>query len=149
MAMNDSLALLVEQAQRLLQDPNSLMKIGSSLLFAGSLLPALYHGYLLYQFQNEVPMSFSWIPILGHALEFGSNPITTLQKLSKDAKGKIKDIFGLILAGKRIILINNPLSFKVIFKSKKEVIHTVHPPVCPSLLCPSLSSSLLFLLALF
>jgi hypothetical protein len=66
-------------------------------------------------------MSFSWIPILGHALEFGSNPIKTLQKLSKNANGKIKDIFGLVLAGKRIILINDPLSFKVIFKSKKEV----------------------------
>jgi hypothetical protein len=121
MAFNDSLNVFVEQAQRWLQDPSALVKLGSSVLLAASLLPVVYHGYLLCQFRNEVPMSFSWIPILGHALEFGSNPIKTLQKLSKDANGKIKDIFGLILAGKRIILINNPLSFKVIFKSKKEV----------------------------
>ena len=119
----DSLAVLFDQLRGFFsQSPSQQTLLGSSALVIGlSALPVLYHGYLMHQFQGEVPIAFSWIPILGHALEFGSNPIKTLQRLSRNANGKIKDIFGLVLAGKRIILINDPLSFKVIFKSKKEV----------------------------
>jgi hypothetical protein len=127
---SNSLAALFKQFQGLFQNPSKQTLVASSTIVIGlSALPILYHAYLLCKFKDEVPMSFSWIPFLGHALEFGTNPIKTLQKLSKDANGKTKDIFGLVLAGKRIILITNPLSFKVIFKSKKEVCNIFFYPV--------------------
>ena len=83
--------------------------------------PCAYHAYLLYQFPGEVPMALSYLPILGNALEFGTNPLGLLQRLSKDTNGKVKEIMGLVLAGKRVCLVNDPSSFKMVFRSKKEV----------------------------
>lgn len=93
--------------------------IGTSVALAA--LPMAYHIYLLYQFPGEVKFAFSWVPILGHALEFGTNPIGAIKRISEGKDGNRKEIVGLVLAGKRIHLINDPSSFKVVFKSKKEV----------------------------
>jgi hypothetical protein len=88
---------------------------------AAILCPIAYHSYLLCQFSGEVKVAFSWIPILGDALRFGVNPVGTIQQLSDDGKGSFKEIVGILLAGKRMFLINDPNSFKTVFKAKKEV----------------------------
>jgi hypothetical protein len=91
------------------------------IISAAALAPVAYHLYMLHQFSGEAKVAFSWFPYLGHAIEFGMNPLKLIQKLSTHASGKVCEITGLVLAGKRIFLINDPNSFKMIFKSKKEV----------------------------
>ena len=54
-----------------------------------------YHVHLSYQRSDEPPVIWSWIPILGNAIEMGSKPIDFLKNCSK----KHKNIFGLVVAG--------------------------------------------------
>mmetsp|Transcript_16611 Transcript_16611/g.25002 ORF Transcript_16611/g.25002 Transcript_16611/m.25002 type:complete len:518 (-) Transcript_16611:185-1738(-) len=84
-------------------------------------LISAYHVYLSIRMPGEAKVEWSWFPIMGHAIAFGAQPVKAIQKLSQDSKGKTKEIVGLVLAGKRVFLINDPLSFKVVFKSRNEL----------------------------
>jgi hypothetical protein len=75
-----------------------------------------FHYYLSYTRRGEVPISWSWVPILGNAIEFGEKPIEFMLKKSKQIKD---EIFGIVLAGERIFFINDSDSYSAIFKSDK------------------------------
>ena len=75
----------------------------------------LYHINLSYQRSGEAPVVWSWIPLLGNALDMGTKPIEFLQSCSR----KHKDIFGMIVAGHRMFIITDPFSTSVIFKPLK------------------------------
>ena len=59
------------------------------------------------------------------------DPITTVQQLSRvqgttspsqsQSQSTLKEVVGVLLAGQRIFLLNDPASFKVIFKARKEL----------------------------
>ena len=59
-----------------------------------------YHLHLSYQRAQEPPIIWSWIPLLGNAIEMGSKPIEFLKNCSK----KHKNIFGLVVAGINYII---------------------------------------------
>lgn len=66
---------------------------------------------------GEAPIRWSWVPFLGWAIEMGSRPIDLLVE-SGNLYG---EIFGLILAGHRTFIINDPHSNNVIIKPIKEL----------------------------
>ena len=74
-----------------------------------------YHWYLSHQRSGEVPIKWSWIPLLGDAIELGTRP---LDFLSESAKSN-KDIFGMVVAGNRMFLISDPHSQHVVLKHTK------------------------------
>mmetsp|Transcript_27174 Transcript_27174/g.45891 ORF Transcript_27174/g.45891 Transcript_27174/m.45891 type:complete len:371 (-) Transcript_27174:2269-3381(-) len=110
-------------------------------LGTGAAAVAAYHCYLLAHFPGEARMEWSFVPILGHALAFGEDPIGTVQKLSrqsqqgcpvastagqdecpaKPTQPPLKEVVGVLLAGQRIFLVNDPASFKVVFKPRPEL----------------------------
>jgi len=75
-----------------------------------------YHCYLSFPFAGEVPICWSWVPILGDAIEFGKQPIEFMLNKSRKVK---QEIIGVLLAGERIFLINDPDSYSTIFKVDK------------------------------
>ena len=95
--------------------------VGSSTLVATSAVSLIvgavytYHWHLSYQRAGEVPINWSWIPILGSAIELGTRP---LDFLSESAE-KNKDIFGMVVAGNRMFLISDPHSQHVVLKPPK------------------------------
>jgi hypothetical protein len=74
-----------------------------------------YHFYLCNQRHGEAKITWSWIPVLGDAIEFGQQPVTLARKKSKNSG----EILGLLLAGDRIFFINDPASYGMIFKVDK------------------------------
>jgi len=96
---------------------------GSSTLLATSAVTAIagavysYHWYLSYQRTGEVPINWSWIPILGSAIDLGTRP---LEFLSESAK-KNKDIFGMVVAGNRMFILYDPHSQHLILRPPKSL----------------------------
>ncbi len=95
--------------------------VGSTTLVATSAVTLIvgavysYHWHLSYQRAGEVPVNWSWIPILGSAIELGTRP---LDFLSESAEMN-KDIFGMVVAGNRMFLISDPHSQHVVLKPPK------------------------------
>lgn len=83
---------LFKSNQSLLQSYATI--ISSTIVLSISVLYT-YHLHLSYQRSNEPPVLWSWIPLLGNAIEMGSKPIEFL----KDCSKKHKNIFGLVVAG--------------------------------------------------
>lgn len=74
-----------------------------------------YHWYLSYQRSGEAPVNWSWIPILGSAIELGTMPLDFLS----ESADKNKDIFGMVVAGNRMFIISDPHSQHVILRPPK------------------------------
>ncbi len=85
-------------------------------LFASAIGVVYYHVSLSIQRKGEAPVRWSWLPLLGFAIEMGSRPIELLQE-SGDMLG---EIFGLVVAGNRMIFINDCHSNNVILKPSKD-----------------------------
>ena len=74
-----------------------------------------YHLQLSIAREGEAPVQWSWIPLLGNAIELGSRPLEFLSESS----AKHKDIFGMVVAGNRMFIISDPHSSHVILKPTK------------------------------
>lgn len=74
-----------------------------------------YHLHLSIAREGEAPVQWSWIPLLGNAIELGSRPLEFLAESS----AKCKDIFGMVVAGNRMFIISDPHSSHVILKPTK------------------------------
>mmetsp|Transcript_20033 Transcript_20033/g.30000 ORF Transcript_20033/g.30000 Transcript_20033/m.30000 type:complete len:508 (+) Transcript_20033:112-1635(+) len=65
--------------------------------------------------KGEPPMVTAYIPYMGSAFQYGTNPLKFLQK----ARKKYGDTFTLLLAGKRITFFLNPNDAGIIFRKQK------------------------------
>jgi hypothetical protein len=74
-----------------------------------------YHLTLSYQRRGEAPIRWSWLPILGNALDLGVRP---LEFLSECAAAH-SDIFGMVVAGNRMFIIADVESCNVVLKPPK------------------------------
>jgi hypothetical protein len=94
--------------------------------------PVLYIGALLYQNRRragEPPVVWSWLPHLGNAIAFGSNPLAFVRK-QRDAHG---DVFVTQLSGLRMVWVADPRVWPVIFRGGNA---PATPLACPIFLCP-------------
>lgn len=82
-----------------------------------TLLAFLYHIYLSNQRKGEPPVRWSWIPLLGFALDMGSRPIELLQECAR----MHGDIFGMIIGGNRMFIVADPFSTHSIIKGPREL----------------------------
>ena len=76
-----------------------------------------YHLNLSLKRKGEVPIVWSWIPILGSAIEFGSRP----SEFQEECAQKNEDIFGIVIAGQRMFIITDPHSGNVVLKPTKDL----------------------------
>jgi hypothetical protein len=74
-----------------------------------------YHWNLSHQRSGEAPVKWSWLPIIGDAIELGTRP---LEYLRGCAEGK-DDVFGIVVAGKRMFILLDVHSSDVVFKTPK------------------------------
>eukprot|EP01087_Luapelamoeba_hula_P010277 TRINITY_DN271_c0_g1_i1.p1 TRINITY_DN271_c0_g1~~TRINITY_DN271_c0_g1_i1.p1 ORF type:complete len:515 (-),score=105.69 TRINITY_DN271_c0_g1_i1:82-1626(-) len=64
---------------------------------------------------GEPPLDAGAIPFLGHALSFGKNPLGFIRECQK----KHGPVFTVIIAGKRMTFITDPLSYPAFFRNSK------------------------------
>lgn len=97
--------------------------------------PHLFHSHSLHTYRYitpTVPSSCRGPPIMRCSWILPTqDPITTVQQLSRvqgttspsqsQSQSTLKEVVGVLLAGQRIFLLNDPASFKVIFKARKEL----------------------------
>ncbi len=76
-----------------------------------------YHANLSIQRKGEPPMRWSWIPVLGYALEMGMRPM----ELLKESGVQFGEIFGMVVAGNRMFFINDPHCTSLILKPTKDL----------------------------
>ncbi len=76
-----------------------------------------YHYHLSHQRRGEAPIRWSWIPILGWAIDLGKRPVKLLQECA-DLYG---EIFGIVVGGNRMFFISDVLSTSAILKGPKEL----------------------------
>lgn len=67
--------------------------------------------------QDEPPVRWSWIPFMGFAIDMGIRPI----ELLKESGDLLGEIFGLVVAGNRMFIINDCHSYNIIFKPTKDM----------------------------
>ncbi|KAI8364766.1 cytochrome P450 [Radiomyces spectabilis] len=72
---------------------------------------------LLPRDRKRPPVVFSWIPVLGNAIEFGTNPIKFLQECQK----KYGDVFTFYLVGKRVTVCLGPDGNQFVFNAKQNL----------------------------
>ena len=74
------------------------------------------YGYIIvlqnYRRQNEPPHAWSWIPILGSAIEFGKDPLAFLVAQRK----KMGDIFTAYIGGNRLVFVCDHMQWKSLFR---------------------------------
>jgi hypothetical protein len=80
-------------------------------------LAFLYHIHLSVQRKGEPPVRWSWLPLLGYALDMGCRPIELLQECAR-LHG---DIFGMVIGGNRMFIISDAFSTHSIIKGPKEL----------------------------
>lgn len=71
-----------------------------------------YHVQLSRQRPGEAPMKWSWLPIIGSAIELGSRPLEFLSQCAEENN----EIFGMVVAGKRMFIVADVLSCNVVLK---------------------------------
>ncbi|RYH21284.1 hypothetical protein EON65_21040 [archaeon] len=90
-----------------------------TLLGGGLVGVFLYHFYLQLQLPGEVKVLWSWIPLLGHALELGQRPIEFLCDLA--ACGE--DVVGVVIGGKRMFFVLDIFAAPIVFKTNSDYSH--------------------------
>jgi hypothetical protein len=78
-----------------------------------------YHWHLSHQRKGEAPIRWSWLPILGWAIDLGKQPIKLLQECA--AIYEKEGIFGIVVGGNRMFFISDVLSTSTILKGPKEL----------------------------
>lgn len=90
-----------------------------ALLGAGVAGLYAYHFYLQVQLPGEVKVLWSWIPLLGYALELGQRPIEFLCDLA--ARGE--DIVGVVIGGNRMFFVLDIFAAPIVFKTNSDYSH--------------------------
>lgn len=85
----------------------------ASALTAGVIL---YHAHLSRRRKGEPPVRWSWLPVLGYALEMGNRPLELLSECAE----KFGEIFGMVVAGNRMFIICDPHSYSLVFTKNKD-----------------------------
>lgn len=75
-----------------------------------------YHAYMLMRFPGEAKVRWSWLPILGCAIELGERPVEFLRELSQNGE----ELVGVLIAGQRIFFVMDPFSAPVVFKNNED-----------------------------
>ena len=94
--------------------------LGSAAIIVASVLPVslfAYHLHLSRRKKGEPPVRWSWLPVLGYALEMGNRPL----ELLSECAAKYGEIFGLVVAGNRMFIIADPHSYQLIFTKNKDL----------------------------
>mmetsp|Transcript_13490 Transcript_13490/g.22572 ORF Transcript_13490/g.22572 Transcript_13490/m.22572 type:complete len:530 (-) Transcript_13490:396-1985(-) len=65
--------------------------------------------------EGEPSVIWSWLPVLGGALELGSRPLEYLNECAKQGEG----IFGMVIAGNRMFIITDPHSSGIVLRPTK------------------------------
>ena len=94
--------------------------LGSAGVIVASVLPVslfAYHLHLSRRKKGEPPVRWSWLPVLGYALEMGNRPL----ELLSECAAKYGEIFGLVVAGNRLFIIADPHSYQLIFTKNKDL----------------------------
>ena len=94
--------------------------LGSAAVVVASVLPVslfAYHLHLSRRKKGEPPVRWSWLPVLGYALEMGNRPLELLTECAK----QYGEIFGLVVAGNRLFIITDPHSYQLIFTKNKDL----------------------------
>mmetsp|Transcript_112566 Transcript_112566/g.220657 ORF Transcript_112566/g.220657 Transcript_112566/m.220657 type:complete len:513 (-) Transcript_112566:24-1562(-) len=74
-----------------------------------------YHLHLSIQREGEPPMHWSWLPVLGNAIDLGTRPLEFLSECAKENS----EIFGMVVAGNRMFIIADVLSCNTVLKPPK------------------------------
>ena len=74
-----------------------------------------YHLNLSLKRTGEVPVHWSWLPVLGNAIDMGSRPLEFLSECAAEHE----DIFGMVVAGNRMFIISDVFSSNLILKPPK------------------------------
>ena len=77
----------------------------------------LYHAHLSRRRKGEPPVRWSWLPVLGYALEMGNRPL----ELLSECADKFGEIFGMVVAGNRMFIISDPHSYHLVFTKNKDL----------------------------
>ena len=76
-----------------------------------------YHLLLSCRRKGEAPVHWSWLPILGSSIQFGTQP----QRLLEQCRDKYGDTFVLIVAGKRMTFVLNPHDASLVTARSKDL----------------------------
>lgn len=79
-----------------------------------------YHTYLSTSFAGEAPVKWSFLPLLGDALNMGDRPLEFLMGCAH----QYGEIFGLVVGGNRLFLITDPHSNDLIVKANAKQLST-------------------------
>ena len=75
-----------------------------------------YHYFLCQTRSGEARIRWSWMPILGDALQFGKRPVEYVLDAARD----VHDILGVLLAGERIFFVKDLDSYGSMIKADKK-----------------------------
>ena len=92
--------------------------IGATTAVATSIMA--YHFYLSVQLPGEAKVKWSWLPLLGDAINMGEKPLEFLLECTRS----YGEIFGLVVGGNRLFLITDPHSSELIVKANTKELST-------------------------
>jgi hypothetical protein len=75
----------------------------------------VYHLHLSIQRKGEAPIIWSWLPVLGNAIDLGSRPLEFLSECSEEHP----EVFGMVVAGNRMFVVADVFSCNLILKPPK------------------------------
>ncbi len=112
---------LTNKASTFVQQESTLSSIllkSISTLVLATTIPAIgYHLMLSYRRKGEAPVRWSWLPVIGSAIEMGQRPVELLQ----DCAAQYGEIFGIVIGGNRMFFVSDVFSTSSILKAPKEL----------------------------
>jgi cytochrome P450 len=96
---------------------DGLLKVAASIGCAVGVSMVWYHAHLSYARKGEAPIKWSWVPVLGDAIYMGIQPM----KLMRSSMKKFGEIFGLVVAGKRMFIVTDPHSVDKVLAPNSEL----------------------------
>lgn len=96
--------------------------VASSLVTIAVSAVYVYHLHLSSRRAGEPPVHWSWVPLLGNAIELGSRPLEFLSECAEE--NPTDEVFGMVVAGNRMFIITDVLSYNVVLKPPKSLTWT-------------------------
>ena len=84
-------------------------------MFAGAVVLGCYGSIILlqnYRKKDEAPHVWSWLPFIGSAIQFGSDPLAFLRAQMK----KHGDVFTAVVGGERMVFICDHSNWNSVFR---------------------------------
>lgn len=89
----------------------------SCFTIGGLVYVCVKHYYLCQSRKGEPPIRWSWIPLIGFALEMGKRPLQLIEE-GRDLYG---EIFGMVVLGNRMFIITDPLAYSTILRPSSDL----------------------------